>query len=129
MEEENRIAREIVDAAYKVHVQTGPGLLESVYESILTYELRARGCQVDVQVPISIDYEGLNIRDAFRADLIVDGKVIVELKSVEQVQPVHKKQLLTYLKLSNSRLGLLINFGAPMLKHGLIRIINSAGTP
>ncbi|WP_018866782.1 MULTISPECIES: GxxExxY protein [unclassified Thioalkalivibrio] len=129
MEQENRIAREIVDAAYKVHVQTGPGLLESVYESILTYELRARGCQADVQVPISIDYEGLKIRDAFRADLIVDGKVIVELKSVEQVQPVHKKQLLTYLKLSNSRLGLLINFGAPMLKHGLTRIINSAGTP
>ncbi|WP_410473562.1 GxxExxY protein [Guyparkeria sp. TX1] len=129
MEQENRIAREIVDAAYKVHVETGPGLLESVYESVLAYELGARGCQVDVQVPIGIRYQRLEIPDAFRADLIVDGKVIVELKSVEQVQAVHKKQLLTYLRLSNRRLGLLINFGAPLLKQGLTRIINSSDLP
>lgn len=129
MEQENRIAREIVDAAYKIHVETGPGLLESVYESVLAYELGMRGCQVETQVPIGIHYQGLEIPDAFRADLLVDGKVIVELKSVEQVQGVHKKQLLTYLRLSNRRLGLLINFGAPLLKQGLTRIINSPDVP
>ena len=123
MERENRIAKDLVDAAYKVHKDTGPGLLESVYEVILAHELRGRGHDVKRQVPIGIRYEDLEIADAFRADLVVDDLIIVELKSVEEIQPVHKKQLLTYLRLTNRRLGFVINFGAPLIKEGLIRII------
>jgi GxxExxY protein len=128
MEQENRIAKDLVDAAYKVHNDTGPGLLESVYEVILAHELERRGHDVARQVPIDICYEDLEITDAFRADLVVDDLVIVELKSVEQLQPVHKKQLLTYLRLTNRRLGFVINFGAPLIKEGLNRVINSSGS-
>jgi GxxExxY protein len=124
MIQENAIARSVVDAAYKIHVALGPGLLESVYERVLAYELVKRGHRVAVQIPIPIVYEGMVLDDAFRADLIVDELVIIELKSVEQLQPVHKKQLTTYLKLANKRLGLLINFGAPLIKDGIIRIVN-----
>ena len=125
MERENRIAKDLVDAAYKVHKDTGPGLLESVYEVILAHELRRRGYNVSRQVPIGIRYEDMEIADAFRADLVVDDLIIVELKSVEDIQPVHKKQVLTYLRLTNKRLGFVINFGAPLIKEGLIRIINA----
>lgn len=121
---ENDIARIIVDAAYKIHTTLGPGLLESVYEAILAYELEKRKLRVTRQEPIPVAYETVSLDLGFRADLIVEDKVIVELKSVEQTAPVHKKQLLTYLKVSDKRLGLLINFGAPLIKQGITRIVN-----
>ncbi len=121
---ENEIAKEIVDAAYKIHVQTGPGLLESAYEAMLVYELRKRGLKVAQQVPIPVVYEQVHLDTGYRADLIVEDKVIIELKSVETVIPVHKKQLLTYLRMADKRLGLLINFGAPRIKDGISRIVN-----
>jgi GxxExxY protein len=121
---ENEIAKIIVDAAYKIHVTLGPGLLESVYESVLTFELERRGLQVRRQQSIGIVYETLTIADAFRADVVVEGKVIVEIKSIELVQPVHKKQLLTYLRLSHIHLGLLINFGSALLRSGITRVVN-----
>ena len=122
--QENEIAKKILDAAMAIHVRLGPGLLETVYEKILVYELTQRGLKVEAQVPVPIRYESKVFEEAFRADLIVDDKVIVELKSVENVQPVHKKQLLTYLRLSDKRLGLLINFGSALLKDGIFRIVN-----
>lgn len=121
---ENEIAKIIVDAAYKVHVTLGPGLLESVYEVVLTFELERRGLHVRRQQSIGIVYETLTIADAFRADLVVEGKVIVEIKSIELVQPVHKKQLLTYPRLSHMHLGLLINFGSTLLRSGITRVVN-----
>ena len=121
---ENEIAKQIVDAAFKIHVQFGPGLLESAYEAMLAYELRKRGLHVEQQVPVPIVYESVHLRIGYRADLIVEDKVIIELKSVERVAPVHKKQLLTYLKVADKRLGLLINFGAKLIKDGITRIVN-----
>jgi len=121
---ENELARLIVNASYKIHTTLGPGLLESVYEAVLGYELEQSGLAVDRQVPIPIVYSGIKFDEGFRADLLVEGKVIVELKSVEKVAPVHKKQLLTYLRLSNKRLGLLINFGEALIKQGITRIVN-----
>jgi GxxExxY protein len=122
---ENEIAKEIVDAAYRIHTNLGPGLLESAYEKVLVYELRKRGLRVDTQQLIPIVYEDLHLEEGFRADMIVENRVIVELKSVETVHPVHKKQLLTYLRLANKRLGLLINFGTFLIKDGISRVVNS----
>jgi GxxExxY protein len=122
---ENAIAKTIVDAAYHIHIKLGPGLLESVYETVLCYELEKRNLKAASQVAIPIVYEGLQIDNAFKADIIVENKVIVELKSVETVLPVHAKQLLTYLRLTDRRLGLLINFGAPVIKGGIKRIVNN----
>lgn len=121
---ENEIARVIVDAAYKVHTTLGPGLLESVYEVALARELELRGLAVFRQVPIPVVYEDVRLDEGFRADLVVDGKVIVELKAVETTAPVHKMQLLTYLRLADKRLGLLINFGAARIKDGITRVVN-----
>ena len=121
---ENEIAKIIVDAAYKVHNELGPGLLESVYEIVLAHELSKRGLKVERQVPIPIEYEGLRFQEGFRADMIVDKKIIIELKSVETIQRVHRKQLLTYLRLADKKLGLLINFGTDLLKNGISRIVN-----
>ena len=121
---ENEITKEIVDAAYKVHVTLGPGLLESVYESVLEYELKKRGLKVARQVILPVKYESIRIEEGYRADLIVEEKVIVELKSVEQVSPVHKKQLLTYLRLADKKVGLLINFGDALIKRGITRVVN-----
>ena len=121
---ENEISRVIVDAAAKIHIHIGSGLFESAYREMLVYELTKRGLKVEREVPIAIVYGGLQIENAFRADLIVEGKVIVEIKSVEQLSLVHKKQLLTYLRLADKRLGLLINFGAPRIKDGIVRIVN-----
>ena len=121
---ENQIAKEVVDAAVKIHTKLGPGLLESVYEAVLTRELERRGLRVERQVPIPIEYEGLKFDEGFRADIIVEGKVILELKSVEQLAKVHYKQLSTYLKLADKRLGLLLNFGADLMKEGIKRIAN-----
>jgi GxxExxY protein len=121
---ENEIASAIVESAYKVHTTLGPGLLESVYETVLAYEIGKRGLQVERQKPLPVVYEKVRLEEGFRADLVVSDKVIVELKFVEEVPPVHKKQLLTYLKLGDKRLGLLINFGAARIKEGITRIVN-----
>mgnify|MGYP003438993963 FL=1 len=121
---ENEIATAIVDAAYKVHTTMGPGLLESVYEAVLACEIGMRGISVQRQVPIAVRYENIQFDVGFRADLLVGGLVICELKSLEQVLPVHKKQLLTYVKLADLRLGLLLNFGAARIKDGITRLVN-----
>ncbi|MGM3304424.1 GxxExxY protein [Anabaena sp. WFMT] len=122
---ENEIAKEVVDAAFKIHTRLGPGLLESAYQAILEYELRKRGLQVESEKPIPVVYEGVFLEAGFRADLIVEDKVIIELKSVETIHPVHKKQLFTYLSLADKRLGLLINFGAFLIKDGISRVVNN----
>lgn len=122
--DENQIGRIVVDAAIALHRGLGPGLLESVYEAILARELRQRGLAVDRQVPISIEYQGIKFDEGFRADILVEGKVILELKSVEAVNNAHKKQLLTYLKLTGMRLGYLLNFGEALMKDGITRIVN-----
>ena len=121
---ENEIAKIIVDVAFKIHTQYGPGLLESAYQALMVYELRKRGLLVEAEKPIPLHHEGIVIDVAYRADLIVEDKVIVELKSVEEVAKVHKKQLKTYLKLADKRLGLLINFGAELIKDGISRVAN-----
>jgi GxxExxY protein len=122
--DENEIARKIVDAAYHVHKALGPGLLETVYETVLIFELQKRGLSVSRQVPVGVVYEGIKFDEGFRADLIVEGKLIVELKSVETVAPVHKKQLMTYLRLADKKLGLLINFGSALIRDGITRVVN-----
>lgn len=121
---ENQIAKIVIDAAYQVHTRLGPGLLESVYEVILAHEIRKQGVRVERQVPIVIQYDGLRFDEGFRADLLIGDKVIVELKSVEALHPVHAKQVLTQIRLSNRKLGLLINFGEVSLKNGIKRLIN-----
>jgi iron complex transport system substrate-binding protein len=114
----------IVDAAVNLHKALGPGLLESVYELVLTRDLQRRGLQVERQKPISFDYDGLSFSEAFRIDLLVENQVIVEIKSTERTAPVHAKQILTYLRLMKLPVGLLINFGAATLKDGLERVVN-----
>ena len=121
---ENDVARTVVDAAFSIHKALGPGLLESVYERILEHELKKRGLRVERQVAVEVIYDGLVFDEGFRADLVVEDLLIIELKSVEAVAPVHSKQLLTYLKLTGKRLGLLINFGDALLKNGTRRVVN-----
>ena len=121
---ENEIGTVIVDAALSVHRELGPGLLESVYEVILAFELGQRGLAVKRQVPISIHYKQMTFDEAFRADLVVEDKVVIELKSVEQVSQAHKKQLLTYLRLTGCKLGFLLNFGEALMKRGITRTVN-----
>jgi GxxExxY protein len=121
---ENEIAKIVVDCAFRVHTTLGPGLLETVYEIALAYELNQRGLSVQQQVPIPIRYGTILFERGFIADLIVEGLLIVELKSIEQVAPIHKKQLITYLRLADKRLGLLINFGDGLIKNGITRIAN-----
>jgi len=123
---ENEIAALVVDSCYKVHTVLGPGLLESVYEAALAYELEKRGLSVVRQVPLPVIYESIKLEEGFRVDIIVEGLVIVELKSVESVLPVHKKQLLTYLRIADMKLGLLINFGSNLIKDGITRVINGS---
>jgi len=122
--DENEIGRIIVDAAIAVHRELGPGLLESVYEAVLAQELRNRGLKVERQVPVPIVWRGMKFDEGFRADLIVEGKVIAELKSVESVSKAHKKQILTHLKLTRMKLGFLLNFGAAVMKDGIARTVN-----
>jgi GxxExxY protein len=121
---ENETAKQIVDAALLVHKALGPGLLESVYETALFHELVKRGVRVARQVSVTFVYDGHVYDEGFRLDLLVADCVVVELKSVETIHPVHKKQLLTYLRLSGNRLGLLINFNSALLKDGVVRIVN-----
>jgi GxxExxY protein len=124
MRELDDITGEIVDASLRIHRDLGPGLLESVYEAVLARELEQRGFQVERQQLIRFEYEGMLFDEGFRIDLLVEKRVIVELKSVERVAPIHSKQLLTYLKLTHMPVGLLINFGAATLREGLRRIVN-----
>lgn len=121
---ENEIAAQVVDVCFDIHTGLGPGLLESVYETVLASELKQRGLSVIRQQSVPFCYGDINFDEGFRADLVVENKVIIELKSVEKVAPVHKKQLLTYLRLSNKRLGLLINFSDSLIKNGITRVVN-----
>ena len=122
--DENAIGTIVVDCAVKLHKSLGPGLLETVYEAVLAKQLVRAGLVMDRQKPIPIEFDGLKFDEGFRADLVVNGLVILELKSIEEVHPVHKKQLLTYLKLTNLKLGYLLNFGDELTKNGITRIIN-----
>ena len=121
---ENEIAKIIVDTAFHIHKSLEPGLLESVYEVVLAHGLEKAGLRVKRQVPVPIVFDGIRFDEGFKADLIVEDKVIVELKSVEKMAPVHKKQLLTYLRLPDKRLGLLINFGSELIRDGISRVVN-----
>ena len=118
------ITGSIIDASMQIHRALGPGLMESAYETLLVCELSRRGLCVERQRMISVSYDGVHIEDAFRADLIVEGCVIVEVKSIDRFAPVHRKQLLTYLRLTNLRVGLLLNFSAETMKEGLKRVVN-----
>ncbi|MGJ3241912.1 MAG: GxxExxY protein [Opitutales bacterium] len=122
--EEEAIGKHVVDAAIEIHRILGPGLLESVYEVLMCDELERRGFHPERQVPIPIHYKRRLFKEGFRADVIVNQKVILELKSVESMERVHGKQLLTYLKHSGLKLGYLLNFGAALMKNGVIRVIN-----
>jgi GxxExxY protein len=121
---ENDLAKIIVNTCYCIHIDLGPGLLESVYEEILYCELTSQGLKVDRQKAIPVFWKGMKMDIGFRADLIVENKVIIELKSVEMIAPVHPKQLLTYLRLANLKLGLLVNFNDALIKDGITRIVN-----
>lgn len=122
---ENEVGTVIVDASLRVHRELGAGLLESVYEAALAYELTDRGLVVVRQAMLPVKYRGVMLGEGFRADLVVEAKVLVELKSVDSLAPVHGKQLLTYLRLSGLSLGFLINFGSPLLKDGIRRVVNN----
>jgi len=121
---ENRIATLILDACFKIHRELGPGLFESVYEEILEYEFIKMGLEVKRQYPVAVFWDDLKLDIGFRADLIVEDKVIIEIKSVKKIEAVHQKQLLTYLRLTDLKLGLLINFNEALLKTGIQRIVN-----
>ena len=121
---ENEISALIVDAAVQVHRTLGSGLFESVYETVLAYELRKRGLNVERQVQIPIEYDGLKFDEGFRADIIVEGKVILELKSVESLAAAHRKQIQTYLRLTGLKLGFLLNFGGALMKDGIVRAVS-----
>jgi len=122
---ENEVGRIIVDASIKVHRALGPGLFESVYERVLAYELSLREVRLEGQVEIPIKYDGIILERGFKADIVVENIVIIELKSVESILPVHKKQLQTYLKLSGCKLGFLLNFNANLMKDGITRCVNN----
>lgn len=124
MMSENDISQIIVDVCYHIHTELGPGLLESVYEEILFEELKNEGLIVERQKPLPVRWRGKELSLKYHADLIVENKVIIEIKSVQEIHPVHPKQVLTYLKLSNLKLGLLINFNSPLIKTGITRIVN-----
>jgi GxxExxY protein len=121
---ENEIASIVVDTCLMIHREWGPGLLESVYEEVLAYELKKRGLVVERQRGIEVEWDGQNLGKGFVADLIIDSLVIIELKSVQKLEPVHFKQLLTYLRLADLKLGLLINFNETLIKNGIKRVVN-----
>lgn len=127
--EENEIGGMVVDCAVQIHRGLGPGLLESVYEAVLATALEKRGLRVERQVSVPIEYEGQQFHEGFRADMIVESKVILELKSVEHISAAHKKQLLTYLRLTGLKLGYLLNFGDALMRDGIIRTINGHLNP
>jgi len=121
---ENEVGRIVVDTSLAIHRELGPGLLESVYEAVLAQALSQRGLTTTRQVAVPIRYPGLQFEEAFRADIIVNDKVILEIKSVESLRNVHKKQLLTYLRLAKMKLGFVLNFGEALMKDGIVRIVN-----
>ncbi|MBT3879308.1 MAG: GxxExxY protein [Candidatus Scalindua sp.] len=121
---ENEIGKVVIDSAIAIHKALGSGLYEIVYEVVLTHELKKHGLNVERQAPISIEYDGIKFDEGFRADIIIESKVILELKSVESVTKAHKKQVLTYLRLTECKLGYLLNFGEELMKDGITRIIN-----
>ena len=121
---ENEIGTIVIEAAIAVHQALGPGLLESVYEIVLAHELQRRGLRVERQVAVPIEYGGIRFDEGFRADIIVDDKVILELKSVERVSAAHKKQIQTYIRLKGMKLGYLLNFGEELMKQGITRAVN-----
>jgi GxxExxY protein len=121
---ENEISKVVVDAAIHVHRSLGVGLFESVYEAVLAHELETRGLNVQRQIPISIEYNGLKFNEGFIADLVVENRVILELKSVESLSAAHRKQIQTYLRLTGLKLGILLNFGAALMKDGIVRAVN-----
>ncbi|HMO81991.1 MAG TPA: GxxExxY protein [Pyrinomonadaceae bacterium] len=122
---ENEIAKIVVNCAFKVHKTLGPGLLETVYQAALAYEIRRCGLRIDVERGIPAQYQEINLELGFRADIIVENKVIIECKSIEAIAPVHGKILLTYLRLADMRLGLLINFNVALIKDGITRVVNN----
>ena len=122
---ENELSRIVVDSAFKIHTTLGPGLLESVYEAVLAHELKKRGCHIVAQRAIPVIYDEVKLDLGFRADIIVNNKVVIEVKSVEAISPVHAKQLRTYLRLMDLKLGLLINFNVNLIKDGITRVVNN----
>jgi iron complex transport system substrate-binding protein len=124
----DRISGDVVDVAIRLHRELGPGLLESVYETVLAAKLARMGYRVETQVPVAIRFEDMRFDNAFRIDLLVEGRLIVEIKSVERPTAAHAKQLLTYLRLTDRRVGLLINFGRATLKEGIRRLVNNHDT-
>ncbi|HUP92788.1 MAG TPA: GxxExxY protein [Solimonas sp.] len=122
--DENEISKVVLDAAMKIHRALGPGLFENVYESLMEHELVKAGLRVKRQVALPLEFEGLRFEEAYRVDLLVEDKVLVELKSIERLHPIHRKQLLTYLKLHGAKLGLLLNFGGEMMRDGVERVVN-----
>jgi GxxExxY protein len=121
---ENEIGTMVVESAIEIHRELGPGLLESVYEAILADELARRGLKVDRQIPVPIEFKGRHFDEGFRADLVLDEQVVLELKSVERVTPAHKKQIQTYIRLKKCKLGYLLNFGEALMKNGITRAVN-----
>jgi GxxExxY protein len=122
--DEEEIGREVVDIAIGIHRDLGPGLMESVYERIFESEISRRGMTVERQVPVCIEYRGLRFEEGFRADLVIENRVILELKSVERISNAHRKQLLTYLRLTGLKLGFVMNFGEALMRPGITRIVN-----
>ena len=125
MRDIDEITGDVINVAMRVHRDLGPGLLESVYETVLAAKIEQMGYVVNRQVPIDIEFEGLHFPAAFRVDLLIDGRLIVEIKSVERLNPVHAKQVLTYLRLTKQPVGLLLNFGGETLKEGIKRLVNN----
>ena len=124
MRAENEIGKIVIDAVIAIHKALSPGLFEIVYEVIFTHELKKHGLTVDRQVPVSIEYDGITFDEGFRADIFIENKVILELKSIETITKAHKKQVLTYLKLTGCKLGYLLNFGEDLMKDGITRVVN-----
>jgi iron complex transport system substrate-binding protein len=123
------VSGDVIDAAIRIHRELGPGLLESVYETVLAASVERMGYKVDRQSPVDIEFEGMRFSAAFRLDLLVDDRLVVEIKSVEQLHPVHAKQLITYLRLTNQPVGLLLNFAGETMKEGIRRLVNNYRPP
>ena len=121
---ENEIGTVVVDCSINLHKELGPGLLENVYETLLAYELESRGLKVERQVSIPLNYKGIDFKESFKADLLIEDKVVLEMKSIEHVSNAHKKQLLTYMKLMDCKLGYLLNFGEALMLDGITRMLN-----
>jgi len=124
VDELNRLSREAIGAAIEVHGTFGPGLLESAYENCLSWELRQRGIAVEYQVPVPIRYKGVTLDEGYRIDLLVEGKLLLELKSIDKVQPIHTAQVLTYLKMTGLKMALILNFNVLLMRSGIKRIVN-----